>query len=119
MIIFTSHVTPRALPVLVREGFSWGAAMFGWLWFLVQSAWVPGLLVLAGDAAATWAASTTGSLAPLAAAFLVQGVFGRDLVRWSLGLRGYVPGLPVAATTHDGALLRLLSERPALCDVAG
>jgi hypothetical protein len=108
MIIFTSHVK-----------FSWGAAIFGWIWFLAQGAWVPGLLILAGDVTATWAAGATGSIAPLAAIFLGQGVFGRDLVRWSLGLRGYVPGLPVAATTHDGALLRLLSERPALCDVAG
>jgi hypothetical protein len=118
MIIFTSHVKPGNLPVLVREGFSWGAALFGWIWLLAQGAWVPGLLVLAGAVAALWASSAMGSVAPLVALFLVQGVFGRDLVRWSLGLRGYAPGLPVAAASHDGALLRLLSERPALCDVA-
>jgi hypothetical protein len=119
MIIFTSHVKPGALPVLVREGFSWGAAIFGWIWLLAQGAWVPGLLVLAGGLAAASAAHMTGSLAPLVAVNLIQGVFGRDLVRWSLGLQGYAAGLPVAAETHDGALLRLLSERPALCDVAG
>jgi hypothetical protein len=118
MIIFTSHVKPGSLPVLVREGFSWGAAIFGWIWLMAQGAWVPGLLALAGAVAALWAAGALGSAAPLLALFLVQGVFGRDLVRWSLALRGYAPGLPVAAASHDGALLRLLSEQPALYAVA-
>jgi len=111
MIIFTSHLKPGKTPVLVREGFSWGAAIFGWIWLLAQGAWVPGLLVLAGAVAAIWAVGATGSIAPLVAVFLVQGVFGRDLVRWSLGLQGYTPGLPVAAASHDGALLRLLDAR--------
>jgi hypothetical protein len=114
MIIFTSHVKPRRLPVLVREGFSWGAAIFGWLWLLAQGAWVPALLVLAGGLVAGKLMMVTQSVAPLVAIVLVQGVFGRDLVRWWLRLRGYAPASPVAALTHDAALLRLLSERPDL-----
>jgi hypothetical protein len=114
MIIFTSHLKQHCLPVLVREGFSWGAAFFGWLWMLVQGAWIPALLLFAGGLLAGKLMQLTHSVAPALAVFLVQGVFGRDLVRWSLGLRGYRPGAPVAAATHDAALLRLLSAYPDL-----
>jgi hypothetical protein len=114
MIVFTSHVKPRQMPILVREGFSWGAALFGWIWLLFQGAWVPALLVLAGAVAALKLGSVTQSAAPLIGLFLVQGVFGRDLVRWWLGLRGYTQAGPVAAATQDAALLRLLTERPDL-----
>ena len=119
MIIFTSHVKPQRLPLLVREGFSWGAAIVGWLWLLVQGAWIPALLILAGALAAARLMAVTHSIAPLIAIVLIQGVFGRDLVRWSHGLRGYRPDAPVAALTHDAALLRLLNERPDLRDGLG
>jgi hypothetical protein len=114
MIIFTSHVKPQRLPLLVREGFSWGAAIFGWLWLLVQGAWVPALLLLAGALAAGKLMALTHSVAPLIAIVLIQGVFGHDLLRWWFSLRGYRQDAPVAALTHDAALLRLLNERPDL-----
>lgn len=114
MIVYTSHVKPNALPVLVREGFSWGAAIFGWIWLLVLGAWIPALLVLAAAIGALAVAGSIQSPAPVVALFLVQGVFGRDMLRWSLWLRGYLNAGPVAAATHDAALLRLLSERPEL-----
>jgi hypothetical protein len=114
MIIFSSHVKPRRLPVLVREGFSWGAAIFGWLWLLMRGAWVPALLLLACALAAGKLMTMTHSVAPLVALVLVQGVFGHDMLRWWLGQRGFRPDAPVAALTHDAALLRLLDERPDL-----
>jgi hypothetical protein len=108
--IFTSHLKAGAAPVLVREGFSWGAALFGWVWLLWQRAWIPAalafavlLLVSRGDGG--WG----GDL--LVGLVLLQGCFGRDLVRWSLGLRGYVEGPVVAARDADGALTRLVAER--------
>jgi hypothetical protein len=114
MIIFTSHVKPQRLPVLVREGFSWSAAVFGWLWLLVQGAWVPALLLLACVLAVSRLMVATHSMLPLIGLVLIQGVFGRDMLRWWLGLRGYRQDTPVAALTHDAALLRLLNERPDL-----
>ncbi len=118
MIVFTSHVAPPGktprLPVLVREGFSWGAALFGWFWLLLQGAWLPALLVLAAAIGAAKLGMATHSLAAPLAVFLVQGIFGRDLLRWWLGLRGWRPAGPVVATSHDAALLRLLAERPEL-----
>ena len=112
MTIFTIHGKPQCLPVLVPEGFSWGAALFGWLWLILQGAWVPGLLVLATAFGAAFLSDRIGSPAPLAGLFLAQGMFGRDLVRWWLALRGYQPAGAVAAATRDAALVRLLSERP-------
>ena len=114
MIVYTSHVKPNVLPVLVREGFSWGAAIFGWIWLLFEGAWVPALLVLAAAIGALKLSGMVHSPAPLVALFLVQGVFGRDLVRWWLGLRGYRNAGPLAAASREAALLRLLSERPEL-----
>jgi len=108
--IFTSHLKPGATPVLVREGFSWGAALFGWVWLLWQQAWIPAALAFALMLLVTrvddrWA----GSL--LIGLVLLQGCFGRDLVRWSLGLRGYAAGPVVAARDSDEALTRLVAER--------
>lgn len=114
MIVYTSHVKPGALPVLVREGFSWGAAIFGWIWLLLAGAWIPAVLVFIGALAALQLATMIGAPAVLLALFLAQGMFGHDLLRWSLALKGYRSAGPVAGATHDAALLRLLDERPDL-----
>ena len=47
MRIWTAHLHPARPPVLVQEGWSWGAAAFGPFWLLAHRAWVPGVLVLA------------------------------------------------------------------------
>ena len=38
---------PGAAPVLVREGFAWGALLFGPLWLAAHRAWIPAALALA------------------------------------------------------------------------
>ena len=47
MNTYTAHVRADRSPVLVQEGWSWGAAVFGPFWLLAQRAWIPGLLFLA------------------------------------------------------------------------
>ena len=42
------------------------------------------------------------------------GVFGRDLVRWSLARRGFDEAHVIAARDADTALARLLARRPDL-----
>ena len=119
MRVFTTHLRQGVPPVLVQEGFSLGALLLGPVWLLIQGAWVAAFLNLAawlllGQLAALpyQGALTLGLVA-------LQGLFGRDLVRWNLGLRGYVAGPPVAAGDEDAALLRLLTERADLvADVA-
>jgi hypothetical protein len=117
--VFTSHLKDGRAPVLVREGFSWWAALFGCLWLLFQGAWVPAVLVFALDLAVNWLPPGVEGPASIGL-LLLQGCFGRDLVRWSLGLQGFVDGPVVAAGDADQALARLVGERPGLFpDLAG
>jgi hypothetical protein len=112
--VFTSHLKPGEAPVMVLEGFSWGAAFFGWVWLLFHRAWVPAALMFAVSLLLLRASGALNSAAPGLALFVLQGMFGRDLVRWSLAMRGYQPGPPVVAANQDGALARLLTERAEL-----
>ena len=111
MMIFTSHLKPGHQPVMVREGFSWAAAIFGWLWLLYHRAWVPAALVFAASLLLARLGQIVSPLALGLALFLLQGLFGRDLWRWSLALGGYQSGPPVLASNQDAALARLLTER--------
>lgn len=107
MRIYTSHAKPGAPPVLLAEGFSWGAAVFGWVWLLLRRAWVPAILVFAAWALAWRLGRALGNGAPMLGLFLLQGFCGRDLLRWGLERRGFMPGPVVAAADEDAAFGRL------------
>jgi hypothetical protein len=99
---------------MVREGFSWGAFMFGPLWLLARGAWIAG-----GLTSCLWIA--TAILVPHQAAGAVAlvahwalGLFGQDLQRWSLARAGYRLVHIVAAPDTDAALAKLLERRPDL-----
>jgi len=111
MRIYTSHFRAGALPVLVGEGFSLGAALFGWIWLLWWRAWIAAVILFAVDVLLWRASASPFGGAISVGLLLLQGLFGRDIVRWGLDRSGYTPGPVVAAPTHDGALLRLLTER--------
>jgi hypothetical protein len=111
--IWTAHTRESSAPVLVREGFSWGALFFGPLWLLARRAWIP--------AALAWCAWIGAALLPdpldvlvLVALHWLVGLTGRDMLRWSLGLRGFLLAHVIAATDEDAALVRLLDRRPDL-----
>jgi hypothetical protein len=111
MKLFTTHLRPDQAPVLVREGFSWGAFLFGFLYFAVCGAWIAAVLDLAAVLLAYALGRATGSAAPLIGLFALQGIFGRDLLRWGLARRGFAEGPVVAAADHDQAFARLLGAR--------
>ena len=111
-MVFTSHLKPGQTPVLVREGFSFWAALFGWLWLLVNRAWIAAALVFAASVLVGRLTTSLQSPGPAIGRFVLQGMFGRDLLRWGLARRGFVEGPPVVAGNRDGALVRLLAERP-------
>ncbi len=120
MNVYTSHLRLDTPPVLVREGFSWAACFFGFLYLAAHRAWVPAALNLAVLILLPIAGGLTGSAAPLLLGLaMLQGLFGRDLWRWGLAQRGFAPGPVVAAPDHDQAFARLLGARPELarCDV--
>jgi hypothetical protein len=112
--IYTAHLRAQRPPVLVKEGFSWGAFLFGWIWLLFHRAWVPAVLALAVSLLiGTLTTAGARVLLELGLALLL-GLTGRDLVRWSLARRRYTLAHVVAARDADSALARLVTGRPDL-----
>jgi len=101
-------------PVLVREGFSWGALFFGPFWLAVHRAWVPAVLALVATVLIIILTTDGVSVALLSALVLLLGLSGHDLRRWSLDHRGYLLAQVIAAHNEMDALRRLLARRPNL-----
>lgn len=114
MRVWTAHFRQHGRPVLVREGFSLAAAVLGPIWLAANWAWVPaGFALAAGLAIGIFTDGGVRVVLLLALAWLT-GILGRDLLRWQLRLTGYRLALVVAARDADGALARLLADRPQL-----
>jgi hypothetical protein len=112
--IYTALLKHDAEPVLVREGFAWGALLFGPLWLTAHRAWIPAAISLAADV-------LIGLLAPRPAAAILAiglavllGLTGQDLRRWTLEWRGYLLVHVLAAINRDDAFMRLMALRPDL-----
>ena len=118
MRVYTAHLRADAAPVLVREGFAWGALIFGPFWLMAHRAWIAGVLALCGFV-------LIAALPGLPARWLfglvlawALGLWGNDLRRWSLTARGYLLAHVVAAPDGDAAMARLLDRRPDLTAAA-
>ena len=114
MNFWTAHIRAGATPVLVREGFSWGALLFGPVWLAAHRAWIAA--VLSAVLFVLILLLTTGGFAALllCGLMLLLGLSGHDLRRWSLDHRGYLLAQVVAARTELDALAGLLERRPDL-----
>jgi hypothetical protein len=117
MRVYTAHEKPHAAPVLVREGFSLGALLFGPIWLAIQGAWIPAgaellltILFLLLPAPA--------SLILIIGLAVLAGFSGRDLVRWSMAQSGYLESNIVTGRDDDDAHARLLEARPDLVERA-
>lgn len=114
MRIYTAHTRPERPPVLVREGFSPRAFVFGPFWLLANRAWIAAVLSLCAEAA-IWLAAPMELRPPLGlASSWLTGLFGHDILRWSLERQGFLEAHVVAAADEDAALARLLERRPDL-----
>jgi len=101
-------------PVLVREGFSWGALLFGPLWFAAHRAWIAAVLTAVATILIL-ALTTDGLLAVLLIGLVILlGLSGHDVRRWSLDHRGYLLAQVVAAHNEFEALESLMDRRPDL-----
>jgi hypothetical protein len=130
MRVWTVHMPPipatgtagrrprRRAPVLVREGFSWGAFLFGPFWLLLRGLWLAALLWLVAAAAALFLARFGGIPVLLALQFLL-GCHARDLQRRALARRGYEQAHLVAERDEEMALARLLAAKPELAAAWG
>ncbi len=112
MKVYTSHTKTGADPVLVPEAASLWAATFGWLWLVYQGAWLPAVLLITGEFLVGRLCVAIGSPAPGLGLLLVQGLFGWDMVRFSLARRGYAEGPVVSGVDYDAAFVRLLDQPP-------
>ncbi len=124
---WTVHVPPaldregrpsRRAPVLVREGFSWGAFLFGPFWLLARRLWLAALLWLVAAAAVALLAPASAAVALPALQFLL-GCHARDLRRRALARRGYAQAHVVAERDEERALARLVAARPELASAWG
>lgn len=116
MRIYTAYLRDGAAPKLVREGFSWGALIFGCLWLFVQGAWIPGLLALVFEILIGVLTTDAARLALELVLAVLLGLTGHDLIRWSILRRGYRLVHVLAARDVESAFARLLAVRP---DLAG
>jgi hypothetical protein len=113
MKIYTALLKQDAEPVLVREGFAWGALFFGPVWLAAHRAWIAAAISLA--AYVLIAALAPGPATILAGGLaLLLGFTGHDLRRWALEHRGYLLAHVLAAGDRDDAFMRLLVQRPDL-----
>ncbi len=120
MRVYTAHLARDRAPVLVREGFSIGALVFGPLWLLAHRAWIAGVLVAAVEIAAAAALARLPALWPLGLAIpWLLGLFGQDLRRFGLARRGYDETAVIAARNEGEAFFRLLAARPELAPAFG
>ena len=109
---YTAHLKPGRSPVLVREGFSWAAWLFGPLWLAAHRAWVPAAL-LAAVTIALWVLLPRPVVMILGFGLgWLTGLLAQDMRRWSLERRGYVMAHVLSARDEETALGRLLTFRP-------
>jgi hypothetical protein len=114
--IYNALLKPGAEPVLVREGFAWGAVYLGPLWLAAHRAWIAaGISLAAYVLIAVLVPRPVRDVLLLALAYGL-GFIGNDLRRWALENRGYLVQHVLAARGEEEALGRLLTYRPELAN---
>jgi hypothetical protein len=111
---YTALLKADAEPVLVREGFAWGALIFGPFWLAAHRAWIAAAISRAAFVliAALVPQPANGIFA--AGLAVILGLTGNDLRRWALENRGYLLVHVLSAGNRDDAFTRLLTYRPDL-----
>jgi len=114
MTFWTAHIRASSAPVLVREGFSWGAFFLGPLWLAMHRAWIPAALALACGILIVVLLPPGVAAVTMAALAIVLGLSGQDCRRWSMDHRGFMLTQVIAARSEPEALGVLLARRPDL-----
>ncbi len=116
MRIYTLQVPPDpGPPVLLPEGFSWGAFIFGPIYFLWHGLWISGILLFLLQFGLSSLVDHLGFPAivawlPSFGVSLLVGFSARDWWRMTLDRQGYSFAGVVAARSEDEAAW-LLTER--------
>ena len=99
---------------MLRDGFSWGALLFGPVWLLLHRAWVPAALSFAAYVLAFALLPGMASGIVIPSLMLLHGLSGHDMRAWALERRGYLLTHVLSARNEADALARLLANRPDL-----
>jgi hypothetical protein len=111
---WTAHLANDREPVVLREGFSWGALLFGPFWLLLHRAWIPAALSFAAFVLVGALLRDPFQDVVTLGLMLLLGLTGNDLLAWSLERRGFLLAHVITARTEADALARLLINRPDL-----
>jgi hypothetical protein len=120
--VYTAHLPPPSAddptPVVIKEGFSWGAFIFGVIWALWYRLWIEAAALLAlflalGVIADFVSLSDGVESAVLLAVAVLIGFSGNDWRRESLRRRGFQEGGVASGPTSEDALRRFLDLRVA------
>jgi hypothetical protein len=111
---YTALLKAGAEPVLVREGFAWGALFFGPFWLAAHRAWIAAAISLAAYVLIAVLAPEPACEILAAGVAVILGLTGNDLRRWALENRGYLLVHVLSAGNPDDAFTRLLTHRPDL-----
>ncbi len=120
MTVFTVHISDSAAKpdlVLIKDGFSWPAAVFGFLWALAVGAWALALALfvvqVAVSALLPLVIENTEALgvAQLGSAVVI-GLVANEARRWFLGFGGLREAGVVTGADKDQAEQRFLDAHP-------
>ena len=116
MRVWTVHQRPvmagkPARTVMVREGFSWLAALFPLIWFLAKRLWLVAALYFALATLIGFLLPSTVSPWAMMALQILSGFEARNLQRWSLERQGFRLMGVVQGRNEDGAVLNLADRR--------
>ena len=116
MRVWTVHQRPAmtgkpARTVMVREGFSWLAALFPLIWFLAKRLWLVAALYFALATLIGFVLPSTAFPWAMMALQILSGFEARNLQRWSLERQGFRLMGVVQGRNEDGAVLNLADRR--------
>jgi len=119
MRVWTVHLRPAlagkpARTVIVREGFSWWAALFPLLWFLAKRLWIVAAFYFALATLLGFVLPSSISPWAMVALQILAGFEARNLQRWALERQGFRLMGVVQGRNEDGAVLNLADRRPDL-----
>jgi hypothetical protein len=116
MHVWTVHHRPAmtgkaARTVMVREGFSWLAALFPLFWFLAKRLWLVAALYFALATFMGFVLPASVSPWAVMALQILTGFEARNLQRWSLERQGFRLMGVVQGRNEEGAVLNLADRR--------
>lgn len=100
-----------ARTVMVREGFSWLAALFPLIWFLAKRLWLVAALYFSLATLIGFVLPAAVSPWAMMALQILSGFEARNLQRWSLERQGFRLMGVVQGQNEDGAVLNLADRR--------